>query len=256
MRPSRPHRRAAFSALELIIAIALVAVLAVILYSGQQMLSAKAKGSKCVSNLRQLGAATLLYVNEHRGFYPVGLETDLNTQQQLWYGPNAGTWFWNLAPYLHVERWTSRSDQLGPDVGTLRGPVVFTCPAHSTQESWPIVYPTPRPVSYAPSTVSVPAQPNRFGDGFAIQQLHRDHIKNFSSKIWLADSATPDIQNVSHYRWQRETPWHDAWPRQAFERHGGSGNALFFDGHVETIPCATMAAKTQDELYQLFSPWY
>lgn len=60
----RPHR--AFTLLELLVAIALVGVLAGILIPVTGAVRHKARATQCLSNMRQVGAASLLYVNDNK----------------------------------------------------------------------------------------------------------------------------------------------------------------------------------------------
>lgn len=71
---SRP--RAAFTLVELLVAIAVVAVLAALLFPALERSRDAARTAACASNLRQLAAAALSYAGEHRGQFPWGLRVE------------------------------------------------------------------------------------------------------------------------------------------------------------------------------------
>ncbi len=105
MRPPRfcpPRRllaRRAFTLSELLVALAIVAVLAMVLL-GVFNVAAQAGGSaRCAGNLRGLGVAMAMYVAEHRGMLPPmsALSNPADPSSSVLTGQDA------LAPYLQME---------------------------------------------------------------------------------------------------------------------------------------------------------
>ena len=71
--PRRDPRRAteaAFTLIELLAVIMIVAVLAAIVIPVTSSVRAKGQATRCLSNLRQIGAAAHLYVNENKNRLP------------------------------------------------------------------------------------------------------------------------------------------------------------------------------------------
>jgi len=68
----RPFTRDAFTLVELLTSIAIIAILAGILFPVLQSTLSKARTSKCNNNLRQIGVAVGMYVSEHCGQLPIG----------------------------------------------------------------------------------------------------------------------------------------------------------------------------------------
>lgn len=69
--PFPPRRHPAFSLVELLVAICIVAVLALLLLPAAGSLQSRTAKARCASNLRQIVTATTQYAGENDGQYPV-----------------------------------------------------------------------------------------------------------------------------------------------------------------------------------------
>src|SRR5580658_1309841 len=67
---SRQIRSAAFTLVELLIVIAIIAILAALLLPALTQAKSQAKSAYCKNNLRQIGMALNMYVDEYRRVYP------------------------------------------------------------------------------------------------------------------------------------------------------------------------------------------
>ena len=64
------RRTDAFTLVELLVVIGIIAVLISLLLPAMSRVRAQASSVKCLSNLRSIGQAAFIYANEHKGFFP------------------------------------------------------------------------------------------------------------------------------------------------------------------------------------------
>lgn len=90
----KPLRRKGFTLIELLVVIAIIAILAAILFPVFANVREKARQTACMSNLRQIGTATLMYTQDYEESFP---RTEL--------GQDEGEYFWGDMIQPYAKNW-------------------------------------------------------------------------------------------------------------------------------------------------------
>lgn len=215
-----------FTLIELLIVIAIIAILASMLLPALKSAREKAKSIYCQSNLKQCATATVSYFNDNNDWIPFAYH-EIETSYSGYATPSAPAWYCLVAPYLNVPVRPEPGNSfycLGETYATRpSGPNVFTCPSQSFD------YPSDYPVSYCPEL--------RIGSGAPSSNNQRrgkiGMVVKPSSKAWLNEAkkteSNPDLPAVVMNGGQI-IPGHEN--EKFSDRHSGAGNILFFDMHV------------------------
>lgn len=228
----------AFTLTELLVSLAVVALLASLVLAGVNNFRTAVHATKCVTNLKTIGGAMYAYTVENNGYFPPHSTyaffepTDVEQVRKIrWH------WMTHLAPYLG-----------SPDNSGSVAPV-FECPADRSVRSWP----KPRP--WVPATAE--DRSHIFCSyGFNYYYLTSSYSWQKGQQTWPYNARI--IRNPASLILVtdgREPPGDPATPGDPIVhpfsasnrptlRHGGRFNAVFLDGHVSAMPSsAAMQAK-------------
>jgi prepilin-type N-terminal cleavage/methylation domain-containing protein/prepilin-type processing-associated H-X9-DG protein len=175
MTPSHVSRRSGFTLVELLVVIGIIALLISILLPAMNRAREAARQTQCLSNVRQLGMAARMFVQEHRGRIQSCSDHQwmlINDPQRMYfeYGQDGVTnfakdWASALIPYLGG----SHSDTFQNAPTKIRG--IFQCPSDRWLDSEPAGYylfnnvtTGPNPLSYG-INADIAACLERPGDG-------------------------------------------------------------------------------------------
>ena len=204
------NSRRAFTLVELLVVISIIAVLAAILLSVTQKAGDTAKAAKCLAKLRSIGTAVTLYRNDKMAYPKAAHATTTSFTGQTW-------WFKDVMPYLGDAPITVSVDgrDLQPGLDSpLRCPVVKV-------RGWPFM-------DYGINGYALPFGP----DDVPIMKVDRP-----STTFLVADSNAWVIIG-----------WTGATLSQEFHfRHGKAANVVMFDGHVEKVTKEQLSDSKADK---------
>jgi len=216
--------RAGFTLVELLVVIAVLAILGSLLIPVLGSVKRRSHEATCVSNMRQIGVALQLYATDH-GQYPSTTHTSQLNQ----------AWIFTIADYLgnvdEVRICPADPDLIREDRLEAGGTSYILNSFVFVQERGPFGNPV-GPARNRPSMIPNPAQT----------------ILAFNASDLLPPGPTSD-----HTHSRSWTGWNAMLRDIQPNRHGGSehdptsgsANYLYADGHVESIPAIEIKQKIE-----------
>ncbi|HEY3398498.1 MAG TPA: prepilin-type N-terminal cleavage/methylation domain-containing protein [Armatimonadota bacterium] len=101
--------RKGFTLIELLVVMAIISILASILFPVFNRAIEKAKATSCLSNVKQLQLATMMYCQDYDGAYPPAPYVDVNGKTVAWFD--------DLQPYTENKQILACPTLSGPPVG-------------------------------------------------------------------------------------------------------------------------------------------
>ena len=238
-RTSRPQRnRRAFTLVELLVVVAIIAVLVSMLLPAMRRVWEQARSVQCQSNIRQVGLALNLYANAHDGVIPAPSHykrSSTGTQLRYWHSMLQGNY--DCATYIRPAAGNKTSPLLYcTNNGQMRGRIgtyamyIPTLRFAVPREPSSIVLPTPTaPYPPDPGIVSFEGiNLARIRQSANFLLIGDSSIEEPGHANFDPDEGSPNFQSFS-YKNNGGTFYSGLWAS-----HRNMVNALFADGHVES----------------------
>ena len=211
---ARNRRLAAFTLVELLVVIAVIAILAALLLPSLRSVQETSRTSKCAGNLRQIGAAMLMFASDHNDCFPESGTTIPwgQTDPEPPGGSGQEAWMCQIAPYAGGS---------GNDPQNAQGASIFTCPSSSLVNTFDQYY------SYFNGAHAAYAQTGAAGP------VKKQSISNPAEYV-LSGDVTTWFNEPGNADADKDNYGQNPTLQQA-NFHNGAVNFLFADGHVATI---------------------
>jgi len=239
MNQNRPFvaRERAFTLVELLVVIGIIALLISILLPALNRAREQANATKCASNMRQLYMYLVMYTGENKNFLP-GVPGQTNTIGSTKY-PMA---WWMLGTGM-MDLSDGSMVQYMPSTVQARLDL-FNCPDDVADGNTRLIN-SAGTVGQRNFTYSFNANINFYNGGFDDYYTGAPHAINMSqihipaNKIFIVEEKWPNDSSCTMIGPPPGTLSENDVPA---DRHSGSGNQCFGDGHIDRV--------TPTELYQ------
>ncbi len=227
--------RRGFTLIELLVVIAIVAILAAILFPVFSAAREKARQTRCVANLKEIGLAMQMYCQDYDGMMVPWSYPDVNTG--AW---RIGVYGWQelIKPYLASKTYTRWMES-----GTtyFRYEDLFWCPSQKEVSRMMMG----RAVSYVSYGI------NGNVSGFVI-------APNGNAALWRVP-LIDGINIPAQVMWVCDSPGHVvrrmSCGSDIADRHNECANVLFVDGHVKGLRKEKICSAQPPEIWWYDPQW-
>lgn len=215
--------RRKFTIIELLVVIAIIVILAAMLLPALNSARSKARAAKCLSQIKQLGLANSMYINDFDWCLPHGITTTNRVGLEHF-------WYYNLFKYAGMQKFGTASAIAAHYPSP--APSIFSCTEN---------YRRP-PAADNPGT-ELQALPNAYGDpligyGYNLNQMSDGVWKLIKPTQVKAPSflfVLTDANSISLTQYNVDHLTRGNSACRAAYRHNGFANTIYLDGHAESV---------------------
>jgi prepilin-type N-terminal cleavage/methylation domain-containing protein/prepilin-type processing-associated H-X9-DG protein len=217
-----------FTLTELLVVIAVIGVLATIIFPVIAITRASANSAGCLSNLRQIYVASASYCGDNKGdLVPIAAGTNSN-------GSDAKTWRYYLAPYLGDS----------PTLDALRCPSDENAAGRTEMDKQRYTLPASYGIvmatglhKYLTNPLTTPSKTTsiiRAAHTIFVTDIARISNPSDRPSEWTAIQA-PNVGSYGYSTMPSDGSWSGGNNWNAMPRHKGKVNAVFYDGHTAAL---------------------
>jgi prepilin-type N-terminal cleavage/methylation domain-containing protein/prepilin-type processing-associated H-X9-DG protein len=213
-----------FTLIELLVVIAIIAILAAMLLPALSKAKARAQGTQCMGNIRQLQIASMVYMSDFNDRFPnndVGSPTS-EAGPDSWIKGNVQRF--TTPPQNYSTYWVS-SGSLWPYNQSYG---IYVCPTDRSMVNSSVAHNRSYAISVWLSCDNISQVKN---DAYATEALKSTQVKNPSEAIDFMEENQVSIDNGVIGIFSHTTA--GIWNLPS-NRHNNSGTLTFVDGHAET----------------------
>ena len=232
-RSASRNGRSAFTLIEMLVVIAIIGILAAILFPVFARARENARRSSCQSNLKQIGLAAIQYTQDNDGI-----------TVPSWSGPD-----FNASDVTERYKWM---DAIYPYA---KNEQIFNCPTDTIDKPYHFRDGT----NYGSYGINASYYSDILATRRSPDSVNESQIEDASGTLWVSETVTMTAINFS-ISWPdiAANPTIDSTvnPRKLerlTERHLGTLNVLWCDGHVKAVKLDRLARKNADNTMTAFT---
>jgi prepilin-type N-terminal cleavage/methylation domain-containing protein/prepilin-type processing-associated H-X9-DG protein len=263
------NRKSGFTLIELLVVIAIIAILAAILFPVFAQAREKARQTSCLSDMKQIGLAAIMYVQDYdETFPPIRVIDSDTTNYPNLPADSIETWRNVIQPYIKTtDVFSCPSNPNGRPTGPgTAGTGWHDTPTHNA-EGWQWQPNQEMPFSYGFNSCSATWEPanDALAWGVGSQKISASDagIARPANTIMVAETTRADADVNPQWLWSSQTDGapnseygtdHGVFKHQVWPGRGGKGNFIYFDGHAKAQTWAATVIPLDQNQWETTDP--